>query len=577
MSNDQPLLHRVKTVALLSCATAAALLGGPLLAQEILYNGIELPAEWPPKDIRMNCREPMPVPYLKNPPAVIPIDIGRQLFVDDFLIEKSTLKRVWHKPVKYEGNPVLKPERDYEGSRTTLKCSPVLYDPADRLFKVWYMTGSHRDRCLAVSKDGIHWERPELDVVPGTNYVLHNTDWEHTNGFDVELDHNAANSNERYKAILYRKAELVNAFYTSPDGVHWKEIGKAPVYIENMPEFRDREIGRAGNRFHPGDVCTFHWNPFRKTWVFDVKEHHTPGRGRARFYREGKTFTELPDISPENLVFSMGTDRLDKLFPGINMSSKLDGYMKITPQMYQRDAVAYESLMLGTFSLWYNQFGKWNTIPKINQIFVGFSRDGFHWDRACRDPFIPIEREKGVGNPEFGYLRPAGGGCVVVGDKLHFYYEGTSGINRDGEKSRNETMTINLAILRRDGFASMESDGEPGTLETRPVTFQGRHVFVNLVAPKGELKVEILDVTGKAIEPFTVENCIPVTADNAKIDVKWHGVSDLSVLRGRPVRFRFHLQRGALYAFWVSSSESGASNGYVASGGPGFDGPRDTP
>jgi hypothetical protein len=40
--------------------------------------------------------------------------------------------------------------------------------------------------------------------------------------------------------------------------------------------------------------------------------------------------------------------------------------MKITPQMYQRDAVAYESLMLGTFSLWYNQMPA-QRIPKINR------------------------------------------------------------------------------------------------------------------------------------------------------------------------------------------------------------------
>ena len=557
--------------------TTVSLLTGRLPAQTVLYNGIELPAEWPPNDIEINCREPMPVPYLENPPAVIPIDVGRQLFVDDFLVEETTLKRVWHKPVKYEGNPVLKPERDYEGNRTTLKCSPVIYDPADKLFKVWYMTGTHRDRCLAVSKDGIHWERPKLNVVPGTNYVIYKDDWEdNTNGFDVELDHNATNPNERYKAIQYRKPEKINFFFTSPDGVHWKMIGEAPRYIENMPEFRDRHLGSAGNKFHPGDVCTFHWNPFRKVWVFDVKEHHTPGRGRARFYREGKTFAELPDINPKNLVFSMGADRLDKLFPGIDKASKLHGLMKITPQMYQRDAVAYESLMLGTFSLWYNQFSRSLKIPKINQIFAGFSRDGFHWDRPDRDAFIPIEREKGVGNPEFGYLRPAGGGCVVVGDELYFYYEGCSGLTLDGKLSRNESMTINLAILRRDGFASMEAGEETGTLKTRPVTFKGRHLFANLNAPKGELKAEVLDAKGDVLQPFSLENCRPVSGDDAKLEIKWKGVADLSALQGEPVRFRFHLKDGALYAFWVSEHESGESNGYVASGGPGYRGARDT-
>ncbi len=45
---------------------------------------------------------------------------------------------------------------------------------------------------------------------------------------------------------------------------------------------------------------------------------------------------------------------------------------------------------------------------------------------------------------------------------------------------------------------------------------------------------------------------------------------------GKPVRFRFHLTSGRLYAFWVSPETSGASQGYVAAGGPGFTGATDT-
>ena len=56
----------------------------------------------------------------------------------------------------------------------------------------------------------------------------------------------------------------------------------------------------------------------------------------------------------------------------------------------------------------------------------------------------------------------------------------------------------------------------------------------------------------------------------------WNGATDLSALAGEPVRFRFHLRRGSLYSFWVSPDESGASYGYVAAGGPGFTGPKDT-
>lgn len=58
--------------------------------------------------------------------------------------------------------------------------------------------------------------------------------------------------------------------------------------------------------------------------------------------------------------------------------------------------------------------------------------------------------------------------------------------------------------------------------------------------------------------------------------VRWADAADLSKVRGRPVRSRFHLTRGSLYSFWLSGSESGASDGYLAGGGPGFAGPTDT-
>ena len=65
-------------------------------------------------------------------------------------------------------------------------------------------------------------------------------------------------------------------------------------------------------------------------------------------------------------------------------------------------------------------------------------------------------------------------------------------------------------------------------------------------------------------------------ADSTLRQMVWQGADDLSALAGKPVRFRFHLKNGALYAFWVSPDQSGASHGYVAAGGPGFNGPTDT-
>src|SRR5690606_9766259 len=107
-------------------------------AGEVLYNGIELPAEWPPEYDPL-AREPMPVPYLERPPTVIPIDVGRQLFVDDFLIEATTLRRTYHRAEPYEHNPVLRPDQPWElkpgGADAAAPFSDgVWFDPADGLF-----------------------------------------------------------------------------------------------------------------------------------------------------------------------------------------------------------------------------------------------------------------------------------------------------------------------------------------------------------------------------------------------------------------------------------------------------------
>ena len=78
----------MKTYLLLVLSVCCAFAG---VAGETLYNGIVLSKEWPPR-IDPKDQNPIKAPYLEadNIPKVIPIDLGRQLFVDDFLIESTT-------------------------------------------------------------------------------------------------------------------------------------------------------------------------------------------------------------------------------------------------------------------------------------------------------------------------------------------------------------------------------------------------------------------------------------------------------------------------------------------------------
>lgn len=76
-------------------------------AGELLYNGICLPEQWPPR-IELS-REPPTPGYLTSPPDIITIDVGRQLFVDDFLIDSTNnTKRRWYQAkLMQDINPVL--------------------------------------------------------------------------------------------------------------------------------------------------------------------------------------------------------------------------------------------------------------------------------------------------------------------------------------------------------------------------------------------------------------------------------------------------------------------------------------
>jgi hypothetical protein len=492
------------------------------------YNGIILPKVWPPRQAQLP-RDPEPPPYLVSPPRVIPIDVGRQLFVDDFLIETSSLKRTYHRATYYERNPVLSPDRPWETATAPNPCAMVFsdgvwYDPADQLFKMWYMAGYDAGTAYATSANGIHWHKPILDVVPKTNLVQQGR----RDSSTVWLDLSPASPHDRFKMGYYTNRQLFLS--SSVDGVHWSEPERKPW---------------------AGDRSTFFYNPFRRCWVFSLRAD-AAGYGRIRRYWEMTEFSRNKDWRPDGATLWIGADRADE--------KRND--LRTQPELYNLDCVAYESVLLGLFSIWR---GQPRDRPKPNEICVGFSRDGFHWHRPDRHAFVPVSERFGDWN--WGNVQSAGGCCLVMGDKLYFYVSGRAGVR--GTRNSGVCST-GLALLRRDGFASLDADERDGSITTRPIRFTGPQLFVNADTHGGELTVEILDEQGRAIEPFTRKGCIPVRTDSTRVRVAWKGAPDLSALVNRTARFRFWLRNGQLFAFWVSRDLSGASHGYLAAGGPGL-------
>jgi hypothetical protein len=532
-------------------ASAAGLLLGRearLVAdREQIYNGITLASPWPPDRAELPTVAPMP-PYLADPPAVIDIDVGRQLFVDDFLIEDSSLYRTFHQATYHPANPILSPDRPWEhvdphANMTGTAASPsampfsdgVFFDPADRVFKLWYMAGYQQHTALAVSTDGLKWDRPGFDVVPGTNIVF-------SRGRDsstVWLDAEAVDRSTRYKMCVFLLEGRALRLFTSPDGVHWRD-GVMP--------------GPSGDR------STCFYNAFRRKWVFSLRAEGAAGLHRYRRYVESNNFIESRWRDGDAVLWT-GADAKDVVRPDLGT----------LPELYNLDAVAYESVLVGLFTMFR---GERERREKPNDIVLAFSRDGFHWSRLWREPFIPVSDRQGDWN--WANVQSAGGGCLIVGDQLYFYVSGRAGIPGT---SLPGVCSTGVAMLRRDGFASLSdewpvrvarpSTKTPGSMTTRPLRFSGSHLFVNADV-RGTLRVEVLDGAGRVIEPFTRSRCVAVTGNSIRHRIVWDANPTLKAVAGGPVRFRFALEGAKLFSFWVSESEAGHSNGYVAAGGPAF-------
>ncbi len=512
-------------------------------AGEVLYNGIVLPAQWPPK-LEAVPSDPVEPWYLKSPPKVIPIDVGRQLFVDDFLIESTSLKRACHQAEAYLGNPL---SVEPGASRDVVEgdSGGLFWDYNDSKIKYWH--GALR---LSYSQDGIHWESPKFDVKPGTNVVVEG----HIGCKAIWIDPDPADPNKRYVFIhnvLYDPPGFCRYWYRfSPDGIHWTD--------------------RFATDGDCGDRSTAFYNPFRKVWVYSMRMGWVGPRTRkyweVRDLEKGPYWKSDPTIGA---YWWVGADSGDPVRPdvldGETLVRGFDYERKagVPCQLYNIDCTAYESLMLGMYTVWHGQpmtevWPNGKNRAKCNNVCVGFSRDGWSFSRPDRRTIFDMHDSYNE-NGELSNIQSVCGGVINMGDNL-FIYTGRPGTR--------------LSILRRDGFASMSADSQTGELVTRPVTFSGNNLYVNVNCPQGKLRVAVLDEAGKPLKDYDLKDCQPLTADKTLQPVAWKTRGDLSGLAGKPVRFKFELTNGELYSFWVSPDKSGQSRGY--SGGPGFTAATDT-
>ena len=308
-----------------------------------------------------------------------------------------------------------------------------------------------------------------------------------------------------------------------------------PIRYPLPPSARTQRSPRKG-RWAP--TVFMGWDPIRKVYAVHLENslHRWSPAGRRLIGR-----AESPDMihwsEPETIIVPDNQDPPDMDF-------------------YCMPAITYSDQYVGL--LWTFRTIRTTIVPQLV-----FSRDGIHYNRKYREPFI-ARGAKGIFDAAVVYpINP-----IVHGDRILFYY--TGGNYRDGTTMKalgnKATFAVGLATTPRDRFVSFEGarfSDEAGRkpyseVVTRTFSFSGKQLYLNLqanlyrgagVSGSCEMRVEILDTTHHVISGFGFKDCDTLNQGGLAQVVSWKGRRNLSKLAGRPIKLRFYFKNASLYAF----------------------------
>ena len=512
--------------------------------------------------------------------AAINIDSGRQLFVDDYLVESTKgVVRYWNTPVKVE-RPILRPTAD-DGTRiggcTVATDGGLWWDPTLGKFRLWYEDNWAGNLRYVESRDGLVWDYPDLGKVKGSNRVF--SDGEEQLNRDLDSWSVWPNYKVENPYADWRM------FVTSP----WTADAPPRMTLFSSSDGRDfRSLGVLG---WAGDRSTMHYDAMLDKWVYSLRDGHR--KAADGNYGRSRSFAVTDDPRPgEAYLVVRGNKAADALKPVVEPEiwTELDLDFGPRGQLYNFDAVPYESLMLGVMEVLHNTphdngDSEARGLPKQTSLRFAFSRDGRNYLPAPEESIKPSGW--GSGKWDTGYLSAIGGICVIKDERLWFYY---SALRGDAEMRREVVGSqpmykqgmyyngaIGAATLRRDGFCGMVADGN-GEIVSKPVVFTGGHLFVNAECLYGEVAAELIGENDNPLPGYSLADCRGLKyVDRTKAELRFDegNAKRVNLPVGKPVRIRFKLHCATLYSFWMSPTARGQSRGYVAAGGPAYKGLKD--
>lgn len=494
------------------------------------------------------------------------------LFVDDHdVLYRSGTRRVAHPAKRHSEKALLDQARPWE---VGIGYTSVYRDPATGKYQLWYQAyagGRAGDRrlkcvvCYAESKDGVAFDRPELDLFPykdqKSNIVLvSNAGYGDRYGCSVVVDPDEKDPARRYKMAYYdwsvvagrEEPGLHVAF--SPDGVRWTKHDRGPLLPSHYggraapPPFADdgpyketpgKDQAVRKSWAYPlsvSDVIDVFWDPARGVFVLLAKCWlDAPDGGAA--WKGGVARSESKDFvtwsKPRLVLAPDDADDPAIEFHGAPGFHHQGRYFALAQLLDRRGKLATDLELLT-------------------------SRDGIAWERPFRKDLFLARSKAGLFDSRTLLSNST---PVVHGDEVRFYYGAANVAPLDGVKSEpNQRGGVGMASIPLDRFGGLrpvaKSDQTTlprplenvGQVTLRPLDLAGcADVVVNADAAAGSVRVEILTADGSRVRGYTKDDATPLRGDSLRHKAAWKERGLAQLPAGR-YQIRLHLDNATVYA-----------------------------
>jgi len=471
---------------------------------------------------------------------------------NESLLQIHNLERKVNQAIKHP-EPVLKLDAPWDREDDRLSFINVLYDRENRRFMMLYdVIKTIKDRYwpggrktgYAVSKDGIHWEKPILNMVEisgsrENNYIFPQMG---SRSSTIILDPSDAPS-RRYKMIFqvegmeteWAKLHMPLNLAFSADGIHWD----VPNHVN--PVMRGVSDGNWG-------------------FFYDVD--------RRKYVLLTRRVPNLPrDISQyESYDLVNWEDKGRVLVPGDEHDPPgMFNFQSMTPFWYDP---FYLGLLNVHYSLpgaeTYEVFHKpppgypCDCLGKV-EIQLAYSRDGQQWSRP--DDRSPIIANGEPGSLDAGVVLVPSSNPIVIDGETYIYYVAYTFRHNDWSRKEEgdrigwdarKKAFIMLARMPEDHWVSLDAGAEEGWFLTKPWV-PPHETYVNAdIEDGGSIEMELLTPYGEIMQGYSRNDCIPVTVSGKKQVIRWKNSRtpyDFREAYQGGVCAKFYLRKAKIYSY----------------------------